>query len=178
MRIFALSQIVALMVASWLPLPVAAEGLGRITAYIAGEAEEWHTITMEQGGRKVATASFEQGARLTELRVQGHPEPRFTSRDVFSVDVRFEGPFAPGAEPLSVDVMHVPEGMGGPFWTSRGAAKPARIDIVELEVYGSYGRLVATFEAELCFRPIISSATDTGNCRPVTGVIETEIAVD
>lgn len=161
-----------------LPAPAGAEGLGRITAYLGGEARAWHTITMEQGGRTVATASFEQGPRLTELRVQGHPEPGFSTHDVFSVDVRFEGRFAPGAVPLSVDVMHVPEGMGGPFWTSRGAAREARVDIVELEVYGGYGRLVATFEAELCFRPIISAATDSGNCRPVTGVIETEIAVE
>ncbi|QDC10449.1 hypothetical protein FHY55_14885 [Oceanicola sp. D3] len=168
----------ALIVALLLPLPASAEELGRITAFVAGEAKQWFTITMTQGGRQVATASFEQGARLTELRVQGHPGPSFSTRDVFSLDVRYEGPFTPGAVPLSVDVMHVPEGMGGPFWTSRNAGKPAQVDIVELEVWGSYGRLVATFEAELCFRPIISSATDTGNCRAVTGVIETEISVE
>ncbi|MBS8227285.1 hypothetical protein DYI42_13730 [Vannielia litorea] len=133
---------------------------------------------MSQGGDATASASLRRGTRLTELSVHGHPEPAFSTRDVLSLEVRYLGAYAPGALPLSVDVMHMPEGMAGPFWTSRGAANPARVDIVELDVYGSYGRLVATFEAELCFRPIISSATDTGNCRPVTGLIETEIVVE
>ncbi|MCO6382774.1 hypothetical protein [Oceanicola sp. 502str15] len=161
-----------------LPMPAAAEGLGRITAYVDGVARGWHTISMEQGGARVATASLLRGPRLTELRVQGHPEPRFSVRDVFSLEVRWVGAYAPGAVPLSVDVIHVPEGMGGPFWTSRGARRAAVVDVVELEVWGGYGRLVATFEAELCRKPIISSAVDPETCRMVTGVVETEISVE
>ncbi|SIN82534.1 hypothetical protein [Vannielia litorea] len=161
-----------------LPLPARAETLGRITAYLGGESLTWHTIDVTLGARRMVTASFEQGARLTELRIQGHPEPRFTTRDVFSVDVRYLGAYAPGAVPLSVDVIHLPQGMGGPFWTSRGAGRPATVEVVELRVWGNYGRLVASFEAELCYRPMISAATDPQNCRPVTGVIETELVAE
>jgi len=156
----------------------AADDLGRITAFLDGESMTWHTITMQQGDKSVATASFEQGARLAELYIQGHPEPRFSTRDMFSIEVRYQGTYVPGATPMSVDVMHIPEGMGGPFWTSRGATAPATIDIVELDVWGNFGRMTASFEAELCFREIISSATDPSKCRAVTGVIETELFVE
>ncbi len=157
------------------PLPVSAEALGRITAFIGGEERIWQTVTMEQGGRTLGTASFDQGPRLTTLRIQGHPEPRFTTRDVFSVEVRYVGDYADGAVPLSVDVIHVPEGMGGPFWTSREATQPARVDVIEFGIWGTYGRLVAAFEAELCFRPMLSAPTDRSRCVPVTGVIETDL---
>jgi len=160
------------------PGAVRAEELGRITAYLNGASTTWHTVTMQQGGRRVATASFAQGARLSELHVQGHPEPRFTTRDVFSVEVRYLGRYAPGAVPLSVDVMHMPDGMGGPFWTSRGAGTEPTVEINALEVWGNYGRLTAHFTAELCFLRIISSATDPENCRAVTGLIETELSVE
>ncbi len=160
------------------PGAAAADNLGRITAFLDGESMTWHTVTMQQGGKTVATASFGQGARLAELYIQGHPEPEFSSRDMFSIDVRYLGTYMPGAEPMSVDVMHIPEGMGGPFWTSRGAPTPASIEIVDLEIWGNFGRLTASFTAELCLRKIISSATDPSTCRAVTGVIETELLVE
>lgn len=160
------------------PLPATGEALGRITAYLDGVPQNWHTVTMQQGGRKVATASFTQGARLSELRIQGHPEPRFSTRGVFSLEVRYLGIYVPATLPLSVDVMYVPEGLGGPFWTSRGATRPATVDVVELETWGNYGRLVAAFDAELCLRAMISAFTDPTTCREVTGVIETELSVE
>ncbi|MDF0598311.1 hypothetical protein [Psychromarinibacter halotolerans] len=155
-----------------------AEELGRITGFLDGEPTAWHTITMQQGGRTVATASVVQGVRLTELYVQGHPEARFGTAGLLSLEARYTGTYAPGATPLSVDVLFMPDGMGGPFWTSRGAARAPVLDIVSLEIWGNFGRLEAVFDAQLCLRPIISAATDPDTCRKVTGVIETELSAE
>ena len=156
------------------PLPAVAETLGQITAFIGADRLSWYTITMEQGGRTVPTASLRQGQRLSEMLVQGHPEPEFSTRGMFSVDARFLGGIAPGVVPLSVDVVHMPEGMGGPFWTSRGAAQRPVVEIVELELWGRVGQLTATFEAELCRKDKLSRPTDLADCRSVTGAIETD----
>jgi hypothetical protein len=157
----------------------AAEGLGRITAFVEGEARTWHTVTHEQRGRRVATASYSQGQRLAELAVQGHPVPRFTVENVLSVEARYLGPVAPGALPLSVDVTLAPEGLGGPFWTTRGAGEgAAELEIVTFDLLGRYGRLEAIFTARLCYRRSISYATDGARCRAVTGLIETELFVE
>ncbi|WP_425049574.1 hypothetical protein [Psychromarinibacter sp. S121] len=153
----------------------AAGDLGRITAFLDGDPIVWHTITMQQGGRTVATASVTQGARLTEVYVQGHPEPAFGTAKLFTLEARYVGPYAAGVLPLSVDIMYMPDGMGGPFWTSRGATRAPSLDIVALDVWGNFGRLEAVFEGELCLRRIISSATDPATCRTVSGLIETEI---
>ena len=160
------------------PLVSGAGELGRITAFLDGQERTWHTITMEQLGGDVATASLTLGARLTELQVQGHPEPRFSTDDMLSLEVRYLGPYAPDATPLSLDIMYMPDGMGGPFWTTRGAPVQPEIDILVLDVWGGFGRLQAVFSGRLCLRRIISSATDPTTCKQVSGLIDTRLVVD
>lgn len=161
-----------------LPMPGYSERLGQIIAFLEGEAATWHTITMQQLGETRATASITLGSRLTEVNVQGHPEPRFTAHNVMSVDVRYLGTYSPDADPLTVDIMFMPDGMGGPFWTSKGAPEPSRIDIISLELIGSYGRLEAAFAGQLCLREFISTRTDPTICREVTGMIDTRLQVE
>lgn len=161
-----------------LPVLASAAELGRITAFLDGQEREWHTISMEQGGQNVATASFEQTANLAELHLQGHPIPAFTSKDVLSIDVRYLGRYRPDDDPMSIEILYMPDGMGGPFWTSQGAVVRPRFRIVSFDVWGSIGRVEAAFDGELCLRPIISSATDPSTCKTVSGKVETDLFAD
>ena len=163
-----------LMVAA---LPAQAEELGRITAFLDGEERIWHTIGFEQGDGTVFTATFEQKPYLAELLLQGHPEPRFTSKDVLSVDVQFAGQYAAGDEPSAIEVLYTPNGLAGPLWTSRGALTPSRLDVIELDVWGSVGRLVAVVSGQVCKRPQLFSQTDVSDCMRLSGVIETRLDV-
>lgn len=164
--------------AAILPGSLAAQELGRITGHLDGAARVWHTIRMTQMGRTVASAGIAQGPRLTEIGIQGHPEPRFATEGMLTLDIRYPGAYVPGAEPLSVDILYMPQGMGGPFWTSDGAPRRPNVEIVLLDVWGNFGRLRAAFAGQLCLRKIISSATDPENCREITGVVDTGLQVD
>lgn len=161
-----------------LPVSLGAQELGRIDGTLDGAARSWHTIQRTRMGRTVATASLVQGPRLTELNIQGHPEPRFSTDDVLSLEVRYLGAYFTGADPVSVDILHMPKGMGGPFWTTKGAPRPPSVEIVSLDVWGNFGRLHAAFAGLICQRKIISAATDPDDCKEVTGVVETDLQVE
>ncbi|HCQ63879.1 MAG TPA: hypothetical protein DIU07_01285 [Rhodobacteraceae bacterium] len=115
---------------------------------------------------------------MTGLEIQGYPGAEFTSTNAISVDVRYLGQYAPDAVPMSVDILHMPDGMGGPFWTSNGATIAPTVRVLALDVWGAVGRIDLLFAGELCLRKIISTATDQGRCQEVTGRIETELFVD
>lgn len=109
----------------------------------------------------------------TELQLQGHPVPEFTSKDVFSIDVGYAGQYAPGAEPSSIEILYTPNGLSGPIWTSRGAPNAPRLQIVEFKVWGNVGQFIGVITGEVCERPRLFSRTNTANCKPLNGKIET-----
>lgn len=158
-----------------LPVSAMAETLGQITAFLDGNKRVWHTITMEQGGRQIPTATFQQRANLAELKLQGHPIPEFTSKEALSIDAQFSGQYGPDSVPISVDILYTPYGLTGPFWTSRGARMEPRLQIIELEAWGGIGRLVAVISGEVCKRPRLFSRTDPDDCMSFTGKVETRI---
>ena len=165
---------VAILLA-WLPMGAAAETLGQITAFLDGDKRVWHTITMTQGGKEVATAAFAQRPAMAELTVQGHPIPEFTSKETLSIEAKFQGQYALGHEPLSVEILYTPHGLTGPFWTSRGAPVEPRLEIVEMTAWGEVGQLVAVVSGQICKRPRLFSRTDTNDCMTFSGKIETRI---
>lgn len=179
-RAFFRDVVAAGVVAAVLVVGSAAHGevLGWIEADLGGKEMSWHTITVARTDGDIATASLRLGPRLTEFQIQGHRTAAFTSRDVLSLDLRYPVPFELGAPPVAIDILYMPEGMGGPFWTSAGAGMAPVVQLLSLDVWGSYGRVEALFAGELCLRPIISSATDPDTCRDLTGRIETELLVD
>ena len=156
----------------------AAQGLGRIEARIGETDMRWQTITTARNSGTEASAALRFGPRLTELQIQGYPGAEFTSANAISVDLRYLGQFAPDAVPMSVDILYMPDGMGGPFWTSNGATVVPTVRVLELDVWGAFGRIDLLFAGELCLRKIISAATDPERCQEVTGRIETELFVD
>jgi hypothetical protein len=160
------------------PGRAASQGLGRIEARIGDTDMRWQTITTARTRGTEASAAIRFGPRLTEIQIQGYPGAEFTSSDAISVDVRYLGPYAPDAVPMSVDILYMPEGMGGPFWTSNGATIAPTVRVLALDVWGAFGRIDLLFAGELCLRMIISAATDPGRCQEVTGRIETDLFVD
>ena len=168
---------VALIAALGLAETASAEELGQMTAYVDGEERVWYTITFPQGGDTVFTATLERKQYQVELLLQGHPVREFTSKEVLSVDARFSGDYEPGDDPLSVEILYTPNGLSGPLWTSRGAPEAPRLQIIELEAWGSTGHLVAVVSGEICRRARLFSQTDKSDCKAVSAKIETRLAV-
>lgn len=168
----------ALCLALALASSAEAETLGTLTAEIDGLSKRWQTLLIPRASGALATASLRPGPRLTELYLHGHPGDRLSSQDVFSLEVAFPSPYAPGASPQSVELLYMPNGMAGPFWTSKGAPEPPVVQLLSLDVWGAVGEVEAVFIAKLCRREIISAATDPNTCREVSGHVETRLAVE
>ena len=154
-----------------------AQELGRITAFLDGEEKDWHTITMIQGGKPVPTASLDQTSHYADLYLQGHPEPRFVSKGMLSVDVRYAGQFEPESQPMAIEIMYLPNGMGGQFFTSRGAGEDARFQIVAFDVWGAAASLVAAFSGKLCATRM-NAPVDQANCLRISGQVTSRIAIE
>ena len=103
----------AIVISLWVaPNFAAAQGLGRIEARIGETELRWHTITTERTRGTEARAGIRFGPQLTGLEIHGYPGAEFTSTNAISVDVRDLGQYAPDAVPMSVDILHMPDGMG------------------------------------------------------------------
>lgn len=158
--------------------PCWAEELGVMTARLDGVPHEWRIHALDRPGGRIVTAGFRQSQWLAELQIQGYDAPRFAGADGMAVTVRFAGWYSPGAEPLSVDILHTPEGLGGPYWTSVGASRPAQVEIVRFDIHGSMGEVELAFTGELCRKPSLSSAVDPATCVEILGVVETRLAME
>lgn len=151
--------------------------LGRIEGRIDGREAGWNTLTIERNSGTQASATARFGQRLAEIQLQGYPELTFTSRDVFSIEVRYAAPFDPEAMPMSVDFLFTPNGLRGPFWSSRGAPVAPVFQVLRLDAWGAVGELDALFAGQICRRERISASTDIGACQEVSGRVQTELFV-
>ncbi|MBF9030455.1 hypothetical protein HKCCE3408_08615 [Rhodobacterales bacterium HKCCE3408] len=155
-----------------------AEEFGTIETTYAGEGRTWFTISMVQDGETLASADLSEGRMgLVNLHLQGHPRPTFTSSDVLSIDATFMGEVAAGAEPMTLEIMYLPEGMSGPIWTSQDAPTPPMIVLETLETAeaGQVGSVAATFAGEVCFRASMREEPDPTNCNTIEGRIDSQL---
>ena len=152
------------------------ESLGRIRAFLNGEELIWHTIVMEQGGKGVATAGFEQTAHYADLYIQGHLEPRFVSKGMLSVEVRYSGQFDPTDEPMAVEIIYMPNGLGGQFFTTRGS-EPPQFEIIDFDAWGGRGTIIAAFSGELC-AAWMNRRRDPTDCRMISGQVTSRMFVE
>lgn len=151
------------------------DALGTMRAFIDGDEGVWHTITMNQGGKPVATASFAQSAQHTDLYLQGHVEPRFISKGMLSVEVRYAGQFDPTTDPVSVEIIYMPNGLGGQFFTTRGSE--SQFQIVDISVWGNSGEITAAFSGKLC-AAWMNRPRDATDCKTLSGQVTTRMAVE
>lgn len=151
--------------------------LGKIRGFLDGDEVIWHTIVMDQGGKDVATAGFEQSPHYADLYLQGHLEPRFVSKGMLSIEVRYAGRFTPDAAPASVEIIFMPNGLGGQFFTTRGIAPPPVFQILDIGVWGTNGTIEAVFSGKLC-AAWMNRPRDPTDCKRLEGQIATRLFID
>lgn len=152
-----------------------AQELGKITAYLNGKEHVWYTISMTQSGKSVATASIRESSAQVAFYLQGHPEPRFSSKNMLSLDVRYSRQLDLDSAPNSVEILYLPNGMAGPVWTSVGTTRPAEFQIVDFNLWGGTGEIIAAFSAELCATQITSGPVDLDDCLQLSGKVVSKV---
>ena len=161
-------------------LPHAAQAdnaLGTMRAFIDGTEGIWHTITMTQSNKTVATASFEQAAQHADFYFQGHTEPRFISKGMLSVEVRYAGQFDQNTEPVAVEIIYMPNGLGGQFFTTRGSEPEPLFQIIDISVWGEAGEITAAFSGKLC-AAWMNRPRDATDCKTLSGQITSRLVVE
>ncbi len=159
-------------------LPATAEEFGRIEATLNGEDRIWYTLTMTQGGQTDASATFSTSRFTSDLHLQGHPRPSFTTSDVLSIDLMYRGEYQPGAAPMEAEVIYLPTGMRPPFWTSSRTGTPVTVTFEELTLEGETGRAVGAFAATLCMTEVLTDDPDPSQCQPIEGRFDTQVMIE
>ena len=160
------------------PTLAQAQELGQITAFLNGEEHVWYTILMEQSGKSVATASIQKNNAQVAFYLQGHPTPHFTSKGMLSLDVRYRGQLDVASVPTKVEILYLPNGMAGPVWTSVGTTRAAEFQIVDFNLWGNTGEIIAAFSAELCATQITSGPVDLDDCIQLNGKIVSKVMAE
>ena len=155
----------------------AEEPLGRIRGFLDGEEVIWHTIVLDQGLENVATADFKQSPGHADIYLQGHLEPRFVSKGMLSVEARYAGQFEPDAEPISVEIIYMPNGLGGQFFTTRGTDPEPWFQILDFSVWGASGTILAAFSGELC-AAWMNRPRDPTDCKTLEGQVTTRVFIE
>jgi len=166
--------------AAWscVAISASADEFGRIEATLNGEARTWYTLSLTQGGQTDASATFSTGSFTSDLHMQAHPRPSFTSTDVLSIDLMYQGAYQPGAAPMDIEIMYLPTGMQPPIWTSASTGTPVSVTFDELSLDGDVGRAVGAFSATLCMVETIGADPDTSQCQPIEGRFDTQVMIE
>lgn len=166
--------------AAWLcvAIPASADEFGRIEATLNGEARTWYTLTLTLGGQTDASATFSTGSLTSDLHMQAHPRPSFTTTDVLSIDLMYRGAYQPGADPMDVEIMYMPTGMRPPFWTSSSTGTPVSVTFDELSLDSDVGHATGTFSATLCIVEALGADPDTSQCQPIEGRFDTKVMIE
>ena len=157
------------------PSLLSAEEIGQVNAEFDGEQRQWFTIAVKRGDEQAMTASFKNSKRLSSLTVQGHPEARFTTKDVLSVNADWFGEYAPGKAPVSVEILYFPVGMSGPFYTTDQVPDAPVLTIESLDLGSEPGYVAGTFAGRLCAVPKLYEEPDLNDCKAMSGRFDTAV---
>lgn len=151
------------------------EEIGKLTARFGGETITQPTVLVK-GSEKESTAFlFVQQAGFSNLSLSGYSGDN--SRLGIEVSYFALQP-TPETKPIDVTISYSPPRPSKEFWTSEGAPNPAKITFTTFETNGYEGRVVGTYQAELCRAESIGSEPDTGNCRPIEGIFDSMFFVE
>ena len=160
-----------------LPGAVGAEEAGKITAEIDGTQRVWSVITVTRGDESMISASFNGSNRLASLSLQGHPEPRFTTTDVLSVEGMWFGGYSADKPVTDVEIIFMPEGMSNPFYTSDQVPEQATITLDTLDVGETEGRATGSFSGKICRVAKLYEEPDLDDCINLSGTFDTAIQI-
>ena len=156
----------------------AAEEFGRVEASLDGQSMTWVTLVITQGNETDASATFSVNRFASDLHIQGHPRPSFTTSDVLSIDLMYRGDIGPGTTPIEAEITYMPTGMRPPFWTSARSGVPVTISFDVLMLEGDVGRATGTFSGRICRTEILTDDPDTNDCRQIEGRIDTQVLIE
>lgn len=160
------------------PALAAAEEFGRIEATLNGEARTWYTIALTHGGETDASATFSAAPQVSDLHLQGHPRPSFTTGDVLSIDLMYIGNVGPGAVPMSAEVTYMPTGMTPPIWTSLPDGSGTTVAFDTLDLDGDIGHAAGTFAGTVCLVETVASDPDPTRCQRIEGRFDTQVLIE
>lgn len=154
-----------------------AESVGTVDVDLGGEVRTFHTVGMKRDGQTAMTSTFNLSDRLSDLTIQAHPVPRFTSTDVISINASWFGAYSDGAAPASVEVLWLPEGMSKPFYTSDQVSEAPVLEIGMINRDGETGQITGTISATVCRVSGLYEPPDMEDCLPLTGTFDTQVLV-
>lgn len=157
------------------PSLASAEQFGTVSFTMDGVEQEWFTISEGTGEDMAASASLKSGERLSNLSIQAHPAPKFSSKNVLDIDLTFFGANAPDKAPNFVDVIYTTNGMRAPFYSNKGSAVAPTATVEFTDEAGNLARIKGTFTATLCLAKDLYGDVDTSDCRDVSGSFDTGI---
>lgn len=159
------------------PLCALADEVGQVTATLGGEERTWYAISVKRGEETASTASLKNSKRLSSLTIQAHPEPRFTTSDVLSLDADWFGLAAAGKAPTTVEILYLPQGMSNPFYTTDQVETRPVMTFDTLAIDGETGQTAGSFTARLCRVAKLYEAPDTSDCLDLEGRFDTQLRI-
>ncbi|MCX7560561.1 hypothetical protein OS190_13370 [Sulfitobacter sp. F26204] len=169
--------VVALVALFGTPCLAQAEQFGSVSAVLDGEQQDWFTISDGAGENMAASASFRKGKTLSDLSIQAHPQPRFSSKSVLSISVSFLGEYEAGKAPMTTELIYLTDGMRKPFYTSEGVTDAMSVDIELLEAEDSIGTVKGTFKSKVCLVKELYADPDLDVCKDISGSFDTQIQI-
>lgn len=160
-----------------LPSFASAEQFGTVALTLNGESQDWYTISNGSGAELSATATFTNNASLSNLSIQAHPEPVYSSDKVLSLTLTYYGAYETGKAPITIEVVYMTDGVRNPFYTSDGGDSPPTVSIDLLEDGHNPGHVTGHFAAKICLLKELSGEPDPNDCKDITGRFDTRIQI-
>lgn len=166
---------IALACAGLCPLagPGLAQEVGQVQAQWGGALTSWAVVTTARQAGPVYAAEFDPVRLGYEVTVQAVADAARPRQDTISFELLLVQQPGGGHGFQAGDILYLPGGMSGPFWTSRNS--PLTVEVLHFDLWGDVGALEAVFDGTLCHRAQMSAPVDRENCQAINGFLTTEL---
>lgn len=150
-----------------------AQVVGQVDAIWQGWLKSWRVVTIDRQSGPVHAAEFGPVRLGYEIAIQAFADAAQPTRDSISFEFLLVQKEGQGSVFQAGDMLYLPQGMSGPFWSSRGS--PFTLEVLHFDAWGDVGTLEAVFDGTLCQRARLSEPVDRDNCRTINGFISTKL---
>ncbi|WP_421704343.1 hypothetical protein [Aliiroseovarius sp.] len=150
-----------------------AQVVGQVDANWQGGLRSWQVVTIERQSGPVHSGEFDPVRLGYEIAIQAVADAAQPNQDSISFELLLVQQEGQGSFLRAGDMLFLPQGMSGPFWSSRG--NPFTLEVLYFDVWGDVGNLEAVFDGTLCHRARLSAPVDRDNCRAINGFISTKL---
>jgi len=173
MRDRGLCLVLALLLVCLLTGQGHAQEVGQVDANWRGGPKSWQVVTIERLSVPVHAGEFDPVRLGYEIAIQAVADAQDPNRDTISFELLLVQQEGQGSVLQAGDMLYLPKGMSGPFWTSRG--NPFTFEVLYFDVWGNVGNLEAVFDGTLCHRARLSAPVDRDNCHAINGFLSTRL---